>query len=1441
MRLDGSRWCAAGKKGAIYFFLHGWAIGVGAYGPSASVSASDKPEAIRWTAFRERISAEGGAPLLFAPAATVEPVVDGKLDDQAWQASVSSTGFIEHQVQGGRPVQPGQTSVQFVHSHDRLFVAARCQFTAPGVLRHDLGSSQRDGDVFADDCLDINLHVNGTTMRFILTAGGAMADALAGDPSWNPDWDAAVAVHGTEWIAECAIPFAALQGRRPPSPADPGSSLRINVGRATSPVRITSSLFPGYDDPACMGALVIGSREQWEARAKTRPGIHIGGLALLLDKCRYDAADDRARGRLRLLQVGASVDPTTTAVRARMAVLDGEGNAVISSTMTEWLDSSVIDFDIDTPQLPPGEYRLMVEVVNQAGVTVHQAEETFTRLQDVAPVRAGRVPLSIDLPKAAARLICREEPLPVYAGIPMPRGVADEDTVYQVIDGAGRELPCQVDTITRWAPRGSTQWLALRFIAESSDLGGCELVYSPRARAAAPDRSVRVTRGEDRLAVDTGPLRFEVRTDAFDGLHRVWLDCNGDGTLTADEQMLAGDPAGPYVCDDAGTRYFARNDNHPEVSIETEGPLCVVLRCAGWYVAPNGGRICRHVTRIVAHAGLSWLKVFHTIVLCADSRETAISNIAWPLPLREPASRVRFGGDTRPYEAPLAGGFAASLLQHEHDAYQVDEFRRGEPSPAKTVATGEAASGWAELINDRAAISIGLRHFASLYPKELETSGNAVTLHIWPRHGMDKPIKQPTDENLSELWFLHHRRLLSLAVPNWFSAFQSAGPFVSPEHEESRHRYVRASANTNGMGTARSHELFINFGTLARDSVRSVWTYVTSPALAHASPQWMCASGVFGPIEPVDRETFPVVEQAIDSRFDGERTIERFSVGMFNFGGSTSYFKPDVGSYDQLDRPWRLTHHGAPRAPWLQFARSGQRKYADYALRNGQWCADLGYCHYSHPALEREGIDGKVKGGQCDYKGIVPWSRGGRAMDYNSMADFLLWMTCFSGDRWPMEVADGWGQCVKRRYVKTVGRNAAGTIDALLTLYEATWDMDYRELAERQFESVVDEEFQSSGRFRNGVWYDYAPWLSHYYRFTGSERAADVAVRWARRIMNDCWLDDGSFGDDTSFKPAMGYPMHDVFRVAFDVTADRRILDFAYGCGLLPALSTINSPGAAFHGFDPGALGSQGGYYAQTIPSMLPVLRQHGHDRAVFPPWTLHARRLQLLVRAPSGTPVELRLRVVPDSRAPEGLLTPVMVKLISDRGDAIGPEPLKIVRGDAAQASTPGAESHAGSEHARIVIPERMSGAIVAVILARPGGREEVGIQAPIQVQPAVDVVYQWPPGMRFGRGSAIYFATPPRGKRIAMNVDASFYPAPHTVALLDDRDQVRRIGQWQPNPGATRLTVSADLGRGEQQRVWCCVQGLTKNLVIEPTDADMPRFFADRPERFFVPDGVR
>ena len=1409
--------------------------------PHLALRSGIADEPLRCTAFREPIAPASDAGCVFAMAASPPPRVDGALDDAAWKASDPVTGFVEHHSTSSRPITPGQTEIRCVHSADTLFVAARCEATSPGRIRRARGADLRDGDIFHDDCVELVLVVSQTEMRFVVAAGGARADSLDGDATWNPEWSAAVAGGEREWTVEIAIPFTTLQGRRPPHPDDPGSWLRFNVGRATAPTRLVSSLFSGYDDRHRMGWLFIGTPEQRKARLAARAGIHFEDVSLLLDKWSYDSFDGPARGRLRLVGAGSAIEGPTE-LRLRLSVVAADGDEALQTFTTRPLTDAVVDFEADTAGLAPGSYRLRAEIVDQNGTVVRTATHPLTRREEPAAVHAGTVPLRIDLPAATAALVSPDSPLPVYAGVPMPRTASTRKTQYRLFDARGRELSCQAEPITTWSPGGDTQWLGLRFLADSPDLTHCELRFAAAdgSPSATPARPLKVVRTESGIEVDTGPLRFHVLERGFDGLHRAWFDTDGDGSAEEDERVFTESPAGPYVCDQDGRRYEARLDPDAEVSIESSGPLCAVIRCSGWYVADDGGRICRHVTRFVAHAGLPWLRVFHTLTLCADSREVALSDVGWPLELRAPTGETRFGGEPRPIAVAVGEGGGASLLQHENDAFTLRRFTNDAPENGEVITTGSRAGGWVEASGEGVAVAVGLRDFAATYPRELEADGRGLVLHLWPRRGIDKPIKPPTEDDLSELWFLHHRRLLDFRVPEWFSTFRSPGPFNDAEHEASRHRYVRGSATTNGMGVARSCEFFLNFRTPERDTVRPAWTYMNAPPLAAASPKWMCATGVFGPLEPVDRKSFPLIEQALDVRHDGERSIERFSVGMFNHGGSTSYFRPAKGSYDQLDRPWRLTHHGSPRVPWLLFARSGQRKFADYALRHGGWCADLGFCHYSTPEFERLGVEGKIRGAQCDYKGIVPWSRGGRVMDYNSMADFLVWMTCFTGDRRSLEVADEWGRCVKQRFRPVVGRSAAGTLDTLLSLYEATWDMDYRELAERQFRAIADAEFLPSGHFRQGPWYDYAPWLAHYHRFTGSQRAADMAVAWSNRLLRDCWLGDGTLGQDTMFVPTMGYPLYDVFRIAFEASGDRRLLDFAYGCSLLPALSTVSAPGTPFHGFDTYATASHGGYYTQTVPYLLPALAKHGHDRALFPRWSLHGDKIEFFVKAEGEEPLELRVRLAPlVASATQAADPPPHVKLMSDGGAVTGPTPLEMVRQPIRDGEPrPGDNVHGFDEYARIVIPAEMLGHTVAVVLAHPRSRAEVGIHAPIQMNRPARLVYRWDRGIRFGRGSALYFQPPRSAREVSIRASTDSYRSPHMIALLDGADVPRAVRQWHPTAGGNAVVVKATLEEQDRRGLWCCLQGLTKHLSIIPESPAVPPFFADRPERFFIPD---
>ena len=317
---------------------------------------------VRCIAVREPIVERDQRQCLFADAAVPGPRVDGLLDDAVWKRASVSTGFVEHQTAGSRPLRAGQTQVQAIYSDEALVLAVKCLAAGAGILRRECDSAVHDGDVFHDDCIEVVLVVASSEMRFGVSASGARADSLNGDRNWNPEWTSAASIGDKEWTAEISIPFSCLEGRRPPRPDDPGSSMRFNVCRSTAPVRLVSSRFPGYDDRARMGWLVVGTPDQWKARARMRPRVRFDDVALLLDKWAYDSVDADARGRLRLVGASASSDGPE-AIRARLTVVGESGGKPLTVFESAPLTDAVMDFAIDVRQLPAGDYRLRAELL----------------------------------------------------------------------------------------------------------------------------------------------------------------------------------------------------------------------------------------------------------------------------------------------------------------------------------------------------------------------------------------------------------------------------------------------------------------------------------------------------------------------------------------------------------------------------------------------------------------------------------------------------------------------------------------------------------------------------------------------------------------------------------------------------------------------------------------------------------------------------------------------------------------------------------------------------------------------------------------------------------------------------------------------------------------------------------------------------------------------
>lgn len=161
----------------------------------------------------------GAAPppaVAHAQRATAPLVLDGRLDEPAWQAATALTGFTQREPNEGEPARDA-TTVRILYDESALWIGARMA-ADPGTVRADV--TRRDADSDAEQ-LVISLdtyHDQRTAYTFVVTAAGARIDYFhdrdsegSTDESFDPVWETRTEVDDSGWTAEVRIPFTQLR------------------------------------------------------------------------------------------------------------------------------------------------------------------------------------------------------------------------------------------------------------------------------------------------------------------------------------------------------------------------------------------------------------------------------------------------------------------------------------------------------------------------------------------------------------------------------------------------------------------------------------------------------------------------------------------------------------------------------------------------------------------------------------------------------------------------------------------------------------------------------------------------------------------------------------------------------------------------------------------------------------------------------------------------------------------------------------------------------------------------------------------------------------------------------------------------------------------------------------------------------------------------------
>jgi len=862
------------------------------------------------------------------------PAMDGVLDDPIWAGTEASRFTVTNTVDA---VAELQTSFRVRYDRRAIYLAVQCD--QPHLDKVRL-AKHRPGKFSSGEQVELFFLSGESVYQLCVDTQGGRFDLRDDTRSVDLVWGAATRKDAAGWTAEVEVPFKSL-GMGAPRPFD---SMEFNIVRNAGQVdrSMTCSAWNptkgAHAGTGNFGTLFFGTEDQYRAEQRFF-------VQATLDRDVYDTLDVAA---------GAWVEITATAdipegMKLLTGIADKSGKLLRSSVSDATGSRAKMALDLDGQK--EGEYEARFALV-VAGKQVADSSSPFRiRKARRAVVGRGKIPVTVRSAHPCSRL-------PVSTGVPFPKGELRDPGKARLLDERGQEIPCQTSTLATWDPAGSISWLRLesQTPVDTDRPTPLTLEYGVPRKPNALPQSIAITQNADSFRVSTGPLLFTVPRKHGGVLQSAFLDTDGNGTFEDTEQIITDSGGvGPYLVDSNGGLYEAARDKKAEVVLEETGPLKVVFRIESWYESEDGVKLCRHVTRITAYAGLPHLRLEHTWVMTAATGEAAFKDIGFALPTTQ-HRRVVFGTD----DGELFAGFSRFpryLLQDTDLHYEIhgphqriflsarDKAERYKLR-WRTLVEGGKAPGWMAVQGDRAGLVLAVDEFWQNFPKELGLDEGRVTFHVWPKHG--RPRSRPvTDATLTKLDFVHGGEALDFKLPPEVAKYR---PLDSYEQ-----RFVDGANRANAIGTAKTHRFALTFfpASASISEVQRETRAIADTPCAIADPKWMAQSGVLGPLHPHDPESFPEVEEALEL---AGKLVPRLNhlggyYGMWIYGQLHTTYNYSAHRWN-IYRIYNQLHHNGPRWPWIMYLRSGDRDYLGLALANTRIVADVGFCHHSRPEFE---------------------------------------------------------------------------------------------------------------------------------------------------------------------------------------------------------------------------------------------------------------------------------------------------------------------------------------------------------------------------------------------------------------------------------------------------------------------------------------------------------
>lgn len=574
---------------------------------------------------------------------------------------------------------------------------------------------------------------------------------------------------------------------------------------------------------------------------------------------------------------------------------------------------------------------------------------------------------------------------PCFMGLPVKKGLIPEGKINKVaISQNGKAVPIQT-RVTSTHNDGSARYIFMRFIADlnanKSTTLQCDLTGEISGEAFA---QMKVEEKENGILVDTGALSFEVEHDS-EHLFKTISDARK--TYTA-EQFV-----GPFLTDGDGNKYGVRIGTWRVVE---SGCVCTRLNAKGMCV---GAKEIAFELFINAFKDKEWLEIEYRLI---NTTEEELHVAALDFGILDSADSVLDFQVTPVHEEEVTTETTFSFsgikkIPEAMDKYPVNGRRYTVGNSNYKTHFSMCGGGHSvERVADAAlVIKEGNEHYAEvLYgtffaDRTTEQDGICATI-FQAQQNYPKAVK--ADDN----------GLMVMLVPK------------------------DVEKVVMGSGMSRNSKFLLHFHSpeMSMVEIEDRSLIYQMPDRPIVAPEIYKAANVLLDVFLDNELLDDDVEIALMEKCDSHGRC----FGMLNWGDT-----PDSG-YTNQNRGkglpvWTNNEYDYPHACFLQYARTGVRRFLDYGLITAEHWMDVDVCHYSKNPL--------LMGGQWEHS--ARHMKDSTIVPSHSWVEGLIDYYHFTGNERALETAIGIGENILRlletdTYQKSGESNARETGWALRSL-----------------------------------------------------------------------------------------------------------------------------------------------------------------------------------------------------------------------------------------------------------------------------------------------------------------------------------------------------------------------------------------------------------------------